>query len=312
MTRGDHRLLAFCAGLAAAVPLAAQQPPSAESSADPGQSVTVVGEREKSEAEIRQGASRFFQSHSVRTRIGQLARWHEPICVRTGGLPPELGAQVATRIMDIADGLGIATNRAELCHPNVRIGFTSEPQAMIERAYRRNTAVIGFHYAARTRDVMRVRQPVQAWYVTKTRPGRSGGAVADPEVDFSERIDQAGVRVPGGSAGSRLGSGISSGLAHVLIFADTRAVEGEDAAAIAELLAFLALAQTPVAASCDEADTILNLMNPACPPERRPATLTDYDRAYLRALYSVDPTWGPQLQRGTIVTHMTDSLTGER
>jgi hypothetical protein len=297
--RGYRRFVALWAVsiLASAMPLAAQQQPAA----GPGQSVIVVGERSKTEEEIRREASRFFESHAVRTRIGQLARWHEPICVRSWGLPPEMNAQIATRVMDIADGLGIATNRAELCRPNVRIGFTGEPQAMIARAYRRNSAVIGFHYAARTRDVIRVRQPVQAWYVTRTRS--SGG---------EERVDQAGVRTPGGRAGSRLGSGISSGLAHVLIFADTSVVEGEDAAAIAELLAFLAFAQTPVAEGCDAANTILNLMNPACPPDRRPAALTEYDLAYLRALYSVNPEWGAQLQRGTIVTHMTDMLTGER
>ena len=143
-----------------------------------------------------------------------------------------MNARIATRVMDIAESLGIPTNRAELCRPNVRIGFTSEPQAMIERAVRRNRMVIGFHYAARRDDVMQVRQPVQAWYVTTT--DAAGAATA------AERraIDEAGVRAPGGSAGSRLSSGISSGLAHVLIFADTRIVAGEEVDSIAELLAY--------------------------------------------------------------------------
>jgi hypothetical protein len=285
------------AALALPGALRAQPPPQG---AETEQSVTVTGEREDSEAQRRREASRFFDSHAVRTRIGQFARWHEPICVRTGGLPPALGAQIATRIMDIADSLGIATNRAELCRPNVRIGFTNAPQAMVERAVRRNSTVIGFHYAARRDQVMQIRQPVQAWYMTTTRAGSE------------ERIDQAGVRTPGGNAGSRLGNGLSSGLGHVLIFADTRVVEGADSASIAELLAFLALAQTPVAERCDEAETILNLMNPACPPSRRPTRLTRQDIAWLRALYSVDPTWGPQLQRGTIVLNMADRLGGGR
>ena len=170
---------------------------------------------------------------------------------------------------------------------------------MVERAVRRNPLVIGFHYAAQRDRVMRVRQPVQAWYVTTTRGG-SG----------EERIDQAGVRTPGGGAGSRLTNSISSGLAHVLIFADSRVVEGQDADAIAELLAFLALAQTPVAETCDESATILNLMNPACPPERRPVTLTEPDLAYLRALYRMDPEAGPQMQRGAIVQNMAETLGG--
>jgi len=219
--------------------------------------------------------------------------------------------RVATRIMDIAESVGAPVNRAERCRLNVRIGFTDEPQAMVERAYRRNRLVIGFHYVARRDEVMEVRQPVQAWYVTKTRALPAAG-----DADFVNRqietIDEAGIRPPNGAAGSRFTSGISSRLAHVLILADANLVAGQQTDAIAELLAFLALAQTPVAEECDEAWTILNLMNPACPPEQRPAALTQADMAYLRALYSTNPEAGERLQRGNIMQQMTDRLTGER
>lgn len=296
--------------LALAAPAAAQQQPAPPPSDAP--SITVIAPEEDSEAERRREASRFFDSHAVRTRIGQLARWHEPVCVRTWGLPGEMNARIATRVMEIAERLGIPTNRAELCRPNVRIGFTSEPQTMIERAVRRNRMVIGFHYAARRNDLMQVRLPVQAWYVTATTGSGSASAETAAAAGDAGTIDDAGVPTPGGAAGSRLSNGISSRLAHVLIFADTRHVAGEEADAVAELLAFLALAQTPVAESCDAADTVLNLMNPACPPERRPVALTRQDIAYLRALYSVDPTWAPNMQRGSVVLRMADELGGRQ
>jgi hypothetical protein len=257
--------------LAVAGPLAAQAP-APRPGADPEPSIIVTGEKPDSHAEHRREAGRFVDSHAVMTRIGQLARWHDPICVRTWGLPLELNARISSRIMDIAESVGVRTNRAERCAPNVRIGFTSEPQEMIERAYRRNRVIIGFHYAARTRDLMRVRQPVQAWYVTTTR-ARPSGAYNGTD-NSAERIDQVGVPTIG-QAGSRLSNGVASGLAHVLIFADSDLVAGQDTAAITELLAYLALAQTPVAQTCDQADTILNLMNPDCPPARRPTALTE-------------------------------------
>lgn len=289
--RGRHLLPALCALTAA--PSAAQQPEES------GQTVTVTGERPDGEAERRREASRFFDSHAVRTRIGQLARWHEPICVRAGGLPLAMNARIAVRVMEIAERLDIPTNRAELCAPNVRIAFSGEPQRMVRLAERRNSQVIGFHYAAQRDRIMQVRQPVQAWYVTVTRAGDSAGM-----------IDQAGVRTPSGSAGSRLTNGLSSGLAHVLILADTRHVAGEEADSIADLVAFLALAQTPVAETCDESDTILNLMNPACPPSRRPIALTQHDSAYLRALYRMDAEAAPRMQRGSLVQNMTEALGG--
>jgi hypothetical protein len=283
-------------GLLIAAPLAAQDPS--------GQTITVTGDR-LDEEERRRQARAFVESHAVETRIGQYARWHVPVCVRTWGLPLELNARISNRVMDIAEGIGIRTNRAELCSPNVRIGFTSEPQTMIRAAVRRNSLVVGFHYASEGARLMRVRQPVQAWYMTTTSGDSSRNQSG---VIGMETIDVAGQPTPGGSAGSRLTSGLSSGLAHVLVFADVRVAEGQDTDAIAELLAFLALAQTPVAETCNESDTIVNLMNPACPPERRPVALTGADTAYLRALYGMNSQTVAQRQRGDLVTRMVREM----
>jgi len=283
-------------GLLLAGPVAAQDPS--------GQTITVTGER-PDEAQIRREAREFVESHAVRTRIGQYARWHVPVCVRTWGLPLELNARISNRVMDIAESIGIRTNRAELCSPNVRIGFTTAPQTMIRAAVRRNSLVVGFHYASEGAALMRVRQPVQAWYMTTTSGDSSrnqSGVIA------METIDVAGQPTPGGRSDSRLTSGLSSGLAHVLIFADVGVAEGQDTDAIAELLAFLALAQTPVAEACNESDTIVNLMNPACPPERRPVALTRADTAYLSALYRMNSEVISQHQRGDLVNHMVREM----
>jgi hypothetical protein len=283
-------------GLLIAAPVAAQDPS--------GQTITVTGDR-LDEEERRRQAREFVETHAVETRIGQYARWHEPICVRTWGLPLEMNAHISIRVMDIAERLGISTNRAELCRPNVRIGFTTSPQTMIRAAARRNQLIVGFHYASESRRIMQVRQPVQAWYVTSTRGFNSrnaSGAIGQ------ETIDVAGQPGPGGVAGSRLVSGASSGLSHVLIFADVGVAEGQEVDAVAELMAFLALAQTPVAEECHPSDTIVNMMNPACPPERRPVALTGADAAYLRALYTMNSETIAQRQRGALVNQMVNAL----
>jgi hypothetical protein len=296
--------LSLFIGLALASRLAAQEAPATgggqpTQQADPGatQTITVTGERQESRTETRREADRYFDSHAVPTRSGQYARWHHPICVRTWGLPLELNARISTRIMDIAEHLGIAADRSDLCWPNVRIGFTNAPQAMIERAAARNRMIIGFHYASQRERMIRVRQPVQAWYVTTTL-GAAG-------VDY---VDDAADRAPGGRAGSRLSAGIANGLHHVLIFADTRVVAGEEVGPISELLAFVAFAPTPIAEGCDEAATILNLMNPACPPAQRPTELTQQDLAYLQALYRTSPDLAPTLQRSAIVGNIVNQL----
>ena len=292
----NGRLLLVISGLIALTP---QGQAGAQSSQPPAQDITVIGERPDDEDEARREAGAFVRSQAVETRIGQLARWHEPVCVRTWGLPLELNARISNRIMDVAERIGVATDRSDLCRPNVRIGFTTEAQAMIRQAEDRNRHIIGFHYARQRDRLMRVRQPVQAWYVTTTR-APSG----------EEQIDEAGLRTLGGAAGSRLSSDLSAGLAHVLIFADARIAAGQEVDSIADLFAYLALAQTPVAEQCAEVATILNLMNPACAPNERPARLTRQDLAYLNALYRTDPRLGPALQRGEVVLHMARELEG--
>lgn len=76
-----HSTLYAILGLVLAAPLAAQPP--ASQADGPEQSITVTGEKPDSHAEHQREADRFVDSHAIITRIGQLARWHEPICVRT-------------------------------------------------------------------------------------------------------------------------------------------------------------------------------------------------------------------------------------
>jgi hypothetical protein len=149
---------------------ASAQPP-------PEQTITVTGDRPQDAEQSHRDASNFVDSHAVETQIGQYARWHDPICVRTWGLPLALNAAISNRVMDIAERHGIPTNRAELCSPNVRIGFTSEPQTLLERAARRNPAIIGFHYASQGRQLMRVRQPVQPGTSPRLAPAPAAAAV---------------------------------------------------------------------------------------------------------------------------------------
>ena len=278
--------------LVLSAPGTAAQEPGAEPASSPD--ILVTGDPVS-----RREAWSFVERHAVVTRNGQYARWHEPLCVRTWGLPIEYNALISNRVMDVAERIGARTNRAELCRPNVRIGFTTEPQRMIDEVAQHYPIVLGFHYARQLRRLTRVNFPVQAWYATTTR---SSGA---------ESLDQVGYRGVSGAAGSRLSQGISSGFAHVLILVDSRVAAGNEAESVADLIAFLALAQSTLAPDCETVGTVLNLLNEDCPPSQRQSSLTLSDIAYLRALYAVDPELAPQSQRGALAVRMGRELDGE-
>ena len=160
--------------------------------------------------------------------------------------------------------------------------------------------MLGFHYARQHDRLTRIRFPVQSWYATTTG-GTDGDAL----------LDVVGYETVGGRAGSRLTRDIASGFAHVLILADSRIVAGQETASIGDLLAFLALAQSMPAETCDVLGTILNLLNPACEPQPARACPHRRDLAYLDALYHVTPTLGPQMQRGEMAGRMRRELDGE-
>jgi hypothetical protein len=284
--RGPLTALALC--LPGAGPAAAQAPQA-------GEPIVVTGDRE-----ARPDVGVFVDRHLRETRNGQLARWHEPVCVRTWGLPLDFNAAISNRVMDMAERIGARTNRAELCRPNVRIGFTDDPQRIIDLVAGEHEIILGFHYAAQHARLTRIVFPVQAWYATTTRT--QGG---------DERLDEVRARAPGSGSNSRISSGISSGLAHVLILVDTRVVTGHETETIADLIAFLALAQSTLAAGCEPTLTILNVLNQACPAERRLSAMSRQDVAFLRALYSISPELQPQSQRSALAARIHRELDSE-
>ena len=257
-----------------------------------GEDILVTGD-----PQVSRHTWTFLDRHLTTTRNGLLARWETPVCVRTWGLPLEYNALISNRVMDMAERIGARTNRSELCSPNVRIGFTAEPQRMIDEVRRRYPIVLGYHYASQLNRLTRIVFPVQAWYATYSR-NASG----------DERFDDARFPSPGGSAGSRLSMGLSSYLIHVLILVDARIASGEEAESVADLVAFLALAQSTLAEGCEPTPTILNLLNDQCAADQRLGAMSRQDLAFLRALYSINAELQPQSQRQALAVRMAQEL----
>ena len=284
-------MLGFAAAMGLGAALAGQ---NSDSQPATPPDILVTGDRVS-----RQQAVDFVERHAVMTRIGQYARWYEPLCVRTWGLPLSYNAFISNHVMDVAERVGADTNRAELCRPNVRIGFTVNPQRVIDEVARDYEIVLGFHYPRQHSRLRRINFPVQAWYATTTR-----NAVGQ------ESLDQLGYRGVGGAPGSRLTNRVSSGFAHVLILVDSRVAAGHEVEAIADLVAFLALAQSTLAPDCGDVGTVLNMLNQACDPTQRQESLTRPDLAYLRALYEVDPEAAPSIQRSHLTARMRQLMGG--
>jgi len=100
---------------------------------------------------------------------------------------------------------------------------------------------------------------------------------------------------------SRIHSGTRDDLQQVIVIVDTTKLHGTTWQQLADYLAVVSLAQINPDADLAAFDSILNLFsNP-----NAYSGLTDWDRSYIRALYSYDPEQTPVVQRNELVTQMT-------
>jgi hypothetical protein len=304
------RSLAVCASSAGllAAPLAAAHlaPPAASAPANPASTVSgvTVTAPEKPNPLVNP-ASQFVREHLPEGISEQFPRFRDAICVKVIGLPPEFGAFVAKRVVEVAKEVRAPVAKAAACVPNVNVVFTPNPQAQLDDIARRKDVLIGFHYLAQGKKLTTVNRPIQAWYVTRTRDttGNSWIEVASPcPANVGDTFSGPCGERPVGRAGSRLGNDMSAEVVHSLILADANKVAGEKIDAVADYIAVLALAKWRGLEKCNAIPTILNLMAEDCAD--RPEAATDTDLALLSGLYAVDPRELGSQQRASIAGRM--------
>jgi hypothetical protein len=273
--------------------------------------VIVNGERVAPDAAVHD----FVESYPAPAAVsGKIARWRIAACPVTVGLPKTMSAFVTARVKAVASRVGAPV--AAGCKPNIDIVFTFNPQRLMDQVRATSPFLLGYHDDAQAERVAQVVHPVQAWYTTQTTD-----LIGHPTID-TKQIHAGVISIPTifGNAyvpeipftqvtGFRIGDGLSDELYHVIIVADLAAVGKEPIGPVADYIAMLALAQTGSFDACQPMASIVNLMASGC-DGRKPDAITDFDLAYLRALYCIDPRGSAGAQRGDIASRMKKSLEG--
>lgn len=231
---------------------------------------------------------------------GQLARWREAICPAAFGLPPAFDAFVVRRVGEVAKSVGAKVDANSGCAPNVRILFTTEPQKLLDAVRTQKPDLLGYHYVAQLRRLSRVARPIQAWYMTAT-VGANGLATLDDSMDAT----------PGGVPGSRFTQQLSSEIVAVLIVVDAEAASRRPVGGVADVIAFLALAQAQLSETCGRLASVTELMAPDCEIRARPDGMTDGDLAFLKGLYTTDPRALLSVQKQGVAERMQRDVVGK-
>jgi len=262
--------------------------------------VTVVGAKKDP---VVNTASQFVRSHLPEsTFTQQYPRFHEAVCVKVQGLPPEFNAFITKRVSEVAASVSAPVAQSANCRPNVHIIFDQAPQELLTDIAKRKDILLGFYWNDRQlKEISTFKRSIGSWYVTRI--------LDQSDVSRLEIHDPAAhLDPPHGRAGSRFGSDMRSDLMHTLIVADSKKLADAKIGAVADYIAVLALAKWQGVEKCNAMPTILNLMADGCEADMIPETATAADIGLLKGLYTAADRVSGSQQRMQIASRIEAEL----
>jgi hypothetical protein len=306
------RSLVFAAAALVSVRgLAQDAPPQAAAPAaqlkveapQPVDEVVVRGRRmSEIESDLRVFVQEFIGKVTAPVEGRGYARWNRRVCIGIHNLQTTDAAQyIVDRISQEAVDVGLEPGEPG-CRPDVVIIFTTDAKQLATYLVKNRIRLFlpgmgrsGMNLSREALDAFaKSDKPVRWWDVSMPVDPHTGGrAIRLAEDDSAPTIAVEGP--------SRIHSGTRDDLQQVIIIVDGTKLHGTTWQQLADYLAVVSLAQVNPEADLAAFDSILNLFsNP-----KAYSGLTDWDRSYMRALYSYDPERTPVVQRLELVTQMT-------
>lgn len=220
----------------------------------------------------------------------QLARWDDRICVGVSGVKAEQAQFIADRVSQRALEVGLRSGKPG-CSPDITILVTTEPEVLIgamQEKYANLFAVssekrVGTLGKSAFEQFKTEERPVRWWHVSETR-GADGTRISG---EARQGVTDGVVGAPTvRSEGSRLRSATRQDLSHAIIVVDANLVQGVSMDSLADYISFVALMQADPNGNTTGIETIMNLFRVDL-GDKRPMQMTDWDKDFLRALYSM-------------------------
>jgi hypothetical protein len=264
-------LLALCASAKAQTPTEAPQSHL--------ETITVEAARHR---ELVERQVRSFVSHLVvKPYDSTLARWQTvaPICPLVAGLSREDGEFILTRVSKIAAAAGAPLASAH-CKPNLYIVVSADPDALLRAWSKRDVWMFGNEAeqgGKRIQKFLHADSPIRAWYNAELYSAEGTPLGNNEALGNSER--RTNLR----AEATRLVFNETRDLTSALIMVDGPRAQGINFAQLAAFIALVGLAEIRSDAETVDAPTILHLFSH--PESERPAGLSAWDEAFLKALY---------------------------
>ena len=220
-----------------------------------------------------------------------LARFSDPGCVGSTGIPKAAAQAVVDRISEVAASVRLRVAEPGRA-PNLIVAFVEDSRAAVRRLARVGSGAINTQSLADIGRIVDEPGRARAWIEAETRSrdgDRPSYAPNDPTM----------LRI---STSSRLFSPVRRDVVSATVLIDRDAVAGRDLTQVADYAAMRGLTGARLRGR-GEADSILTLFTPDG-DARAPRGLTRFDRGYLQGLYAGQGNVLPLMKKQHIAWHM--------
>jgi hypothetical protein len=226
-----------------------------------------------------------------------LPRWKKKVCPAVTGLPAREGEFILERLSEIARQAEVPL-AGEQCRPNLFIVVTAHPEKYLQEvSHRSRMSFFGNAMPSVIDDFIHRPRAVRVWsnYEIEDRwgmPCNAGAIVLPCAGNCPPTTGSCGGGVP-----SRLLFNQLELLSTVFVVIDQGRTGGISRGQVADYAAMVGFAKIRLTEQLGDAPTILKLFDGA--PQSAPASLTDWDKAFLKSLYTTEQ--ASRVQQGQIV-----------
>jgi hypothetical protein len=252
--------------------------------------ITVEAQRRETEKRVHE-----FVSHVpvMSNSDESFARWGTPICPLIAGLPRDDGEFVLTRLSEIAASVGAPLDSRK-CRANFIVLVTSDPVASLKTW----TGRADYHHLFGEADpekikiFLKTQRAIRVWY-NEQQVAAGNGPISTPDSQIgvltdrlthssSPELDSLGPTFQSSVATRQEWTAVWT-ISSVIEVVDAGAMKGFKFGQMTDYIATAGLAKLNLDAELGTAPTILRLLKET--DDAKPSSLSDWDKAYLKALY---------------------------
>jgi len=276
---------------------------SGSSKADRLPEVTVEARRQDLEKRVHTFVAKL--THSSRFSDETVPRWTQPLCFMVAGLTADQARFVVARLARDATSVGASLRKRGCAQysANFYVVFSSNPTETLKYLHHRPALL--FHGDARPQQIERFLSPpksdvVRVWHNAEV-VGRDGVSMVP---GYAACGSLPGQLVNCDAAASRLTRSAVQAFTQTLVVIDSTRLQDIQLGQISDYVAMAGLVDFDADADLGDVPSILRLF--ADVPNERPEGITQWDLAFLSALYHTDQR--SPLQRGQIAAKMVDEV----